>query len=195
MAEDAQQDLIGQIRHSHRASKICLMPTCGGEAVTPLSQDLHEVVCEVSASQVQPEDGMGQGITFIDGHCVGDTITRVHDDTSGTTRGVQGQHSLDGHIHGRSVEGLKHDLEDRRRDESGSLCEQDRVLFGGNSQLVVEVYQFMKKLYLMSGTSNNGGEHSTWSIIPCKASFAHTGSVVNNEGGDFVIHFLDREEG
>ena len=52
----------------------------------------------------------------------------------------------------------------------------------------------MKKFYLMSGTSNNGGEHSTRSIISCKASFAHTGSGVNNEGGDFVIHFLDREE-
>lgn len=47
----------------------------------------------------------------------------------------------------------------------------------------------------MPGTSNNGGEHSTWSIISCKASFAHTGSVVDNEGGDFIIHFLDREGG
>lgn len=45
----------------------------------------------------------------------------------------------------------------------------------------------------MSGTSNNGGEHSTWSIISCKASFAHTGSVVNNEGGNFVFHFLHRQ--
>ncbi len=54
---------------------------------------------------------MGQGVTLVDGHSVGDTITRVHHDTSGTTRGIQGQHSLDGNIHGGGVEGLEHDLE------------------------------------------------------------------------------------
>jgi len=91
------------------------MLTCGGEAVSPLSQDFHEVVCEVSASQIQPEDGMGQSISFIDGHCVGHTITGVHDDTSSTTRGVQGKHSLDGHIHGWGVEGLKHDLRGKNK--------------------------------------------------------------------------------
>lgn len=48
----------------------------------------------------------------------------------------------------------------------------------------------MWKLYLVSGASNNGGEHGTGSIISGKASFAHTGSVVHNEGGDFVFHFF-----
>merc|ERR1719486_1614531 len=56
----------------------------GGERVTALSEDLHEVVGELTASQVQTEDGMGKSITFIDGDIVGDTITRVHDHTSGT---------------------------------------------------------------------------------------------------------------
>merc|ERR1711953_1526960 len=45
----------------------------GGERVASLSQDLHQVVSEVTASQVQPEDGMGKSITFIDGDGVGDT--------------------------------------------------------------------------------------------------------------------------
>merc|ERR1719242_2918146 len=53
----------------------------GGERVTALSKDLHEVVGELTASQVQTEDGMGKSITFIDGDIVGDTITRVHDHT------------------------------------------------------------------------------------------------------------------
>merc|ERR1712077_96740 len=82
----------------------------GGERVTALSEDLHEVVGELTASQVQTEDGMGESITLIDGDGVGDTITRVHDNTSGTTRGIEGQDSLDGNIHGGHVEGLKHDL-------------------------------------------------------------------------------------
>merc|ERR1711972_860693 len=51
----------------------------GGERVTPLSEDLHEVVGQLTASQVQTEDGVGEGITFIDGDSVGDTITGVHD--------------------------------------------------------------------------------------------------------------------
>merc|ERR1712155_12503 len=50
----------------------------GGEGVATLSEDLHEVVGELTASQVQTEDGMGKSITFIDGDGVGDTITRVH---------------------------------------------------------------------------------------------------------------------
>merc|ERR1719318_2295506 len=53
----------------------------GGERVAPLGEDLHEVVGQLTASQVQTEDGVGEGITFIDGDGVGDTITRVHDDT------------------------------------------------------------------------------------------------------------------
>merc|ERR1712212_634404 len=72
----------------------------GGEGVAPLGEDLHEVVGQLTASQVQTEDGMGEGITFIDGDGVGNTITRVHDNTSGTARGIEGEDSLDGNIHG-----------------------------------------------------------------------------------------------
>merc|ERR1712095_138840 len=82
----------------------------GGERVTTLSEDLHEVVGEFTASQVQTENSMGKSITLIDGNSVGDTITRVHDNTSGTTRGIQGEDSLDGNIHGGHVKGLEHDL-------------------------------------------------------------------------------------
>jgi len=38
--------------------------TGGGEAVTTLGEDLHEVVSQVTASQVQTEDGMGQSVTW-----------------------------------------------------------------------------------------------------------------------------------
>merc|ERR1719225_892639 len=49
----------------------------GSERIASLSKDLHEVVGELTASQVQTKDGMGKSITFIDGDIVGDTITRV----------------------------------------------------------------------------------------------------------------------
>ena len=84
---------------------------------------------------------MGKGITLIDGHGVRYTITRVEHDTSGTTRGVQGEHSLDGHIHGWGVEGLEHDLGHLLTiglGVEGSLSQQHRVLLRGHTQLVVE---------------------------------------------------------
>merc|ERR1712142_966297 len=58
----------------------------GGEGVTTLSQDLHEVVGELTASKVKT------------------------DNSSGTARGIEGEDSLDGNIHGGHVEGLEHDL-------------------------------------------------------------------------------------
>ncbi|KAG8235741.1 hypothetical protein J437_LFUL015609 [Ladona fulva] len=105
--------------------------TGGGEAVSTLGEDLHQVV-NYFFSRVQ---------TFIDGYSVGNTISRVEHNTGGTTGGVQGKHSLDGDIHGWGVEGLKHDLGHLLTVSlgvEGSLREQNRVLLGGDSQLVVE---------------------------------------------------------
>merc|ERR1712158_62212 len=113
----------------------------GGEGITTLSQDLHEVVGELTASQVQTEDGMGKSITFIDGDGVGDTITRVHDNTSGTARGIEGEDSLDGNIHGRHVEGFKHDLGHLfpvGLGVEGSFCQEDWLLLRCNTKLIVE---------------------------------------------------------
>merc|ERR1719330_312628 len=113
----------------------------GGEGVATLSEDLHEVVSEVTASQVQPEDGMGQGVSFIDGDSVGNTITRVHDDTSGPTRGIQGKYGLDGNIHGGGVESFEHDLSHLLPvgfGIKGSLSQENGVLLWCNTELIVE---------------------------------------------------------
>merc|ERR1711971_727184 len=113
----------------------------GGERVTTLSKDLHEVIGELTAGQVQTKDGMGKSITLVDGDVVGDTITRVHDHTSGTTRGVEGKDGLDGNIHGGHVEGLKHDLSHLftiSLGVKGSLSEEDGLLLGGNTEFIVE---------------------------------------------------------
>merc|ERR1712226_1793772 len=84
---------------------------------------------------------MGKGITFIDGDSVGNTITRVHDNTGGTTRGVQGEDSLDGDVHGGHVEGLEHDLGHLLTVSlgvEGSLSEEDGLFLRGNTELIVE---------------------------------------------------------
>merc|ERR1719223_2273528 len=103
----------------------------GGERIATLSQDLHQVVGELTASQVKTEDGVGKGITFIDGDGVRNTITRIYDDTGGTAGGVQGEDSLDGNVHSGHVEGLKHDLGHLLSvclGVEGSLSEQDPVV-------------------------------------------------------------------
>merc|ERR1719182_1075694 len=113
----------------------------GGERVAPLGEDLHQVVCEITASQVEPEDGVGKSVTLVDGDGVGDAISGVQDNSGGTAGSVQGEHSLDGDIHGRRVEGLKHDLGHLLPvglGVEGSLSEEDGVLLWGHAQLVVE---------------------------------------------------------
>ena len=104
----------------------------GGEGVlATLSHQLLEVVGQVSAGQVQSVDGVGQGVAFIDGNCVGDTVTGVHHDTGGTAGGVQGEHGLDGDVHGGGAEGLEHDLGHLlpvALGVEGSLSQEDGVL-------------------------------------------------------------------
>merc|ERR1712088_142473 len=112
-----------------------------GERVTTLSEDLHEVVGELTASQVQTKDGVGESITLIDGDVVGDTIAGVHDHTGGTTGGIEGEDGLDGNIHGGHVEGLEHDLSHLftvSLGVEGSLSKEDGLLLGCNTEFIVE---------------------------------------------------------
>uniref|UniRef100_A0A1I8HJH4 CCHC-type domain-containing protein n=1 Tax=Macrostomum lignano TaxID=282301 RepID=A0A1I8HJH4_9PLAT len=113
----------------------------GGEAVAALSQDLHQVVGEVAAGQVQTQDGVRQGVALVDRHGVGDAIAGVQHDAGGAAAGVQGQHSLDGDVHGRRVEGLEHDLGHLLAvglRVQRSLGQQHGVLLRGHAELVVE---------------------------------------------------------
>merc|ERR1712098_947200 len=113
----------------------------GGEGVATLSQDLHEVVGQLTAGKVETYNGVGKGITFIDGDTVGDTISRVHDNASGTARGIEGEDSLDGNIHGWAVEGLEHDLGHLLPvglGVEGSLSQEDGLLLRGHTELIVE---------------------------------------------------------
>merc|ERR1712080_95160 len=81
------------------------------------------------------------GVTFIDGDCVGDTVARIKDNTSGTAGGIQGEHGLDGDVHGRGVEGLEHDLGHLLPvglGVEGGFRQEDRVFLWSNTELVVE---------------------------------------------------------
>ena len=110
----------------------------GSERISMLGEDLQHVVGQVAASQIQMEDGVGEGITFTDGDGPGHTITRVHHDISGTPRGVQKEHSLDSDVHGGDVEGLDHDLRHLLTiglGVEGSLSQQNGAARGPRSSL------------------------------------------------------------
>merc|ERR1719376_1108425 len=113
----------------------------GGEGVATLSQDLHQVVGELTSSKIKTNNSMGESITFIDWDTMRDTISRVHDNTSGTARGIEGEDSLDGHVHGGHVKGLEHDLGHlltvSLRIER-SLSKENRLYLRGNTELIVK---------------------------------------------------------
>lgn len=85
---------------------------------------------------------MRERVSLVDGDGVGDSISRVEDDTSGPSRGVEGEDCLNGDVEGGGVESLEHDLGHLLAVDlgvEGSLGEEDGVLLGGDTELVVEL--------------------------------------------------------
>merc|ERR1719385_644417 len=60
----------------------------GDHGVASLGHDLHEVVGQVASGQVETQDGVGEGVTLVDGDGVGDAIADVEDEAGGTTGSV-----------------------------------------------------------------------------------------------------------
>jgi len=202
----------------------------GGKGVATLGQDFHHVVCEITSGQIETKDGVGKGVSLVDGDGMGDTISGVEDDSGGTSGGVQGEDSLDGDVHGGGVEGLEHDLCHLLSVSfgvEGGFGQEDGVLFGGDTELVVEgvmpdllhiipvgddsvldgvlqgedtslglgLVSDVRVLLshtdhdtLMTWASDDGGKDGTGCVISGESGFAHTGSVVNYEGCDIIIH-------
>ena len=85
------------------------LPLCGGsEGVHSGSLgrhvrgwDLHQILCEVTAS-LQTKGGVRQSETFVDGHCVRHTVTRIHHEARRPSRNVQDKQAR--HLHGVHVE-------------------------------------------------------------------------------------------
>ena len=62
-----------------------------------LSSELHQVLCKVTASQIETKDGVRRGVTSADGHCVRHTVTRVHHSVCRASRSVQDKDSRSRH--------------------------------------------------------------------------------------------------
>ena len=113
----------------------------GREGVTALSQDLHEVIGQITTCHVDTRDSVRKSETFVDGDNVSDTIAGVKHDTSGTTGGIEGEDSLNRDVEGGGVEGFEDDLGHLLSvglGVDGGLGEQNGVLLGSHTQLIVE---------------------------------------------------------
>mmetsp|Transcript_707 Transcript_707/g.1130 ORF Transcript_707/g.1130 Transcript_707/m.1130 type:complete len:390 (+) Transcript_707:183-1352(+) len=113
----------------------------GGEGVSTLCQDLHEVIGEITSGKVETDNGVGEGISLVNGDSVGNTISRVEDTSSSTSRGIQRKHRLNIDIHGRNIKCLKHDLGHTFPVGLGvlrSLGQEDGVGLGGDTKFIVK---------------------------------------------------------
>ena len=85
---------------------------------------------------------MGESVSLVNGNGVGDTVSGIEDDTGSSTGSVERQDGLDGDVESGSVEGLEHDLSHLFSVDLGverRFGEEDGVLLGGYSELVVEL--------------------------------------------------------
>ena len=113
----------------------------GGEGVTALSEDLHQVIGQITASHIDTSNGVRKSETLVNGDNVGNSVTGIENDTRGTSGSVEGQDGLDGHVERGGVESLENNLCHLFSVGLGvdwRLGKEDWVLLGGNTQLVVE---------------------------------------------------------
>merc|ERR1712212_861422 len=112
-------------------------------------------------------------------------------------RGIEGEDSLDGNIHGGHVEGLEHDLGHLLPViPVGDDSMLNGVLEGKDTSLRLSLISNIGILLshtdhhtLVARTANNGGEHCSGSVISSKSSLAHAGAIVNNKSSNvFVTH-------
>lgn len=75
---------------------------------TFLSEELGHIFSNGSTSNIVLENSMRNGETFENWDGMGDTISRVDDETGGSTIGVEGKHSLDGDVNTLNLESFEH---------------------------------------------------------------------------------------
>ena len=83
----------------------------GSESVSLFSEESHHVIGKVSTGKIISLDSMWERVTLIDWDSMSNTITRIHNATSNSTRGVEGKNSLNSNIESWDVEILKENLD------------------------------------------------------------------------------------
>ena len=111
------------------------------EAVATLNQGPLQVVGQVPAGEVLPDDGVRNGEPLIDGNDVGQPLPGHEDSGRHAPHGVHGQHRLGLHEHGGRLERLEHHLPHLLAVALGverGLGHEDRAFPGVDAQFFVE---------------------------------------------------------
>jgi len=127
-----------------------------GEVNTDFSQKLDHVISEISTGKIVSHDGVGKGVTFEDGNGVGNTITRIEDDTGGSSGGIEGQDGLDGNVEAGNLEVIEHNLNHLFSvvlGVHGSFSEEGGVIFGVNSDFI-EIAMMPDLFHIFPGVYN-----------------------------------------
>ena len=146
--------------------------------------DLGKPISTSFTSDIDTFNGVGKSVTFIDGYGVGDTITRVDNDTGGSSWGVKGEDSLNSNIEAGNVESFEQDLGHLLSvglRVHGSFSEEGWVLFRGDSELVEE--SMMPDSFHVFPVSDN--TVFNWVF---KAEYIHLGYSFISDVCFFVIH-------
>ena len=106
-----------------------------------LGQELDEEISDNTSSDKVLQHGVRNREAFVNWDGVGNTITGIADETSGSTVGVERQDGLNSDVKAVDIEGLEHELSHFFSVGlwvAWSLSEEDIVLRWVNSKLVVE---------------------------------------------------------
>jgi hypothetical protein len=79
--------------------------------------------------------------TFVDWYGVGNTVSRIHNNSGGSAARVQRQHRLYGHVHCGTSEGFEHDLRHLFSVDfgiQGRFRQENRMILRGHPQFVVK---------------------------------------------------------
>ena len=113
----------------------------GGESVSALRKNLHEVVGQIATSHVDTGNGVWKSETLVNWDNVGNSVTGIKNDTGGTSGSVEGKDGLNGDVERWGVESLENDLCHLLSVGlwvDWGLSQQDWVLLWCNAELVVE---------------------------------------------------------
>jgi hypothetical protein len=81
------------------------------ESIPSEKEELDQITSDIAASNIKTLGQIREGITFIHRDDMGNTISRVHDNTSQQTLSVQHKHGLDGDVSGKKTVLLEHSFD------------------------------------------------------------------------------------
>ena len=105
----------------------------------------------ITTSNINPTNGVWHSETFVNGHGMCDTVTRIKHNTGRAAGRVQTKDRLNTHVHGRHIECLEKNLGccfTVRTRVQRRLSKQHRMLLGQRLELVI-IYMIPNQFHVL----------------------------------------------